>query len=109
MCSIVVPLIIYALLPLAFPDEQTHGLLAKIISRAVEIYIVIAFVRFFNSIIRMAFAIADTRPALHGRPIKGLMQTGQVIIMMVAAILVVAIVIDKSPVMLLTGPIRSPD
>lgn len=103
MCSIVVPLIIYALLPLAFPDEQTHGLLAKIISRAVEIYIVIAFVRFFNSIIRMAFAIADTRPALHGRPIKGLMQTGQVIIMMVAAILVVAIVIDKSPVMLLTG------
>jgi miniconductance mechanosensitive channel len=51
----------------------------------------------------MAFAIADTRPALHGRPIKGLMQTGQVIIMMVAAILVVAIVIDKSPVMLLTG------
>jgi miniconductance mechanosensitive channel len=31
------------------------------------------------------------------------MQTGQVIIMMVAAILIVAIVIDKSPVMLLTG------
>jgi miniconductance mechanosensitive channel len=60
-------------------------------------------VRFFNAIIRMAFAIADTRPALHGRPIKGLMQTGQVIIIMIAAILIVAIVIDKSPVMLLTG------
>ena len=31
------------------------------------------------------------------------MQTGQVIIMMIAIILVVAIIIDKSPVMLLTG------
>lgn len=103
MCSIVIPIIIYALLPIAFPDEDSHNLLSIIISRGVEVYIVVAFVRFFNSIIRMAFAIADTRPALHGRPIKGLMQTGQVIIMMIAAILIVAIIIDKSPVMLLTG------
>ena len=103
MCSIVVPITIYALLPLTMPDEQSHNLLATIISRVVEIYIVVAFVRFFNAIIRMAFAIADTRPALHGRPIKGLMQTGQVIIIMIATILIVAIVIDKSPVMLLTG------
>ena len=84
MCSIVIPIIIYALLPIAFPDEDSHNLLSIIISRGVEVYIVVAFVRFFNSIIRMAFAIADTRPALHGRPIKGLMQTGQVIIMMIA-------------------------
>ena len=103
MCSIVVPITIYALLPLAFPAEETPSLLATIINRIVEVYIVVAFVRFFNAIIRMAFAIADTRPALHGRPIKGLMQTGQVIIMMIAIILVVAIIIDKSPVMLLTG------
>ena len=103
MCSIVVPITIYALLPLTLPDEQSHNLLATIVSRVVEVYIVVAFVRFFNAIIRMAFAIADTRPALHGRPIKGLMQTGQVIIIMIAAILIVAIVIDKSPVMLLTG------
>lgn len=103
MCNIAVPLIIYALLPMALPNEESHNLLSTIISRGVEIYIVVAFVRFFNAIIRMAFAIADTRPALHGRPIKGLMQTGQVIVMMIAAILIVAIVIDKSPVMLLTG------
>lgn len=103
MCSIVVPITIYALLPLAFPAEESPSLLATIINRIVEVYIVVAFVRFFNAIIRMAFAIADTRPAIHGRPIKGLMQTGQVIIMMIAIILVVAIIIDKSPVMLLTG------
>ena len=102
MCSIVVPLTIYALLPLALPDDDA-GALTTIITRAVEIYIVVAFVRFFNAILRMAFEIADNRPSLHGRPIKGLMQTGQVIVLCIAAILIVAIVIDKSPVMLLTG------
>lgn len=102
MCSIVVPLTIYALLPLAISKDDTGGL-STIINRAVEIYIVVAFVRFFNAILKMAFEIADNRPSLHGRPIKGLMQTGQVIVLCVAAILIVAILIDKSPVMLLTG------
>ena len=103
MCSIVVPLIIYALLPLALPHDESVGAITTVITRAVEIYIVVAFVRFFNAILRMTFEIADNRPSLHGRPIKGLMQTGQVVVLLIAAILVVAIVIDKSPTMLLTG------
>ena len=103
MCSIAIPLIIYIFLPLALPVDDYNGSIAVIIRRIVEIYIVVAFVRFFNSILRMAFEVADNRPSLHGRPIKGLMQTGQVIVICVAAILVIAIIIDKSPVMLLTG------
>lgn len=103
MCSIVVPLTIYALLPLALPHDESVGAITTVITRAVEIYIVVAFVRFFNAILRMTFEIADNRPSLHGRPIKGLMQTGQVVVLLIAAILVVAIVIDKSPTMLLTG------
>lgn len=103
MCNIVIPLTIYALLPLAFPNGDNHSLLTTILYRGVEIYIVVAFVRFFNAVIRMAFEIADKRPALHGRPIKGLMQTCQVIVLCIAAILIIAIIIDKSPTMLLTG------
>ncbi len=103
MCNIVIPLTIYALLPIAFPSGDNHSLLTTILYRGVEIYIVVAFVRFFNAVIRMAFEIADKRPALHGRPIKGLMQTCQVIVLCIAAILIIAIIIDKSPTMLLTG------
>lgn len=102
MCRIAVPLTLYALLPLAFPNEN-HNLLTIVLQRGVEVYIVIAFVRFFNSLIKMVFEIADKRPSLHGRPIKGLMQTGQVILLCVAAILIISIIINKSPVMLLTG------
>ena len=103
LCNIVIPLTIYALLPLAFPKEDSHSLLTTVINRGVDIYIVVAFVRFFNAVIRMSFEIADKRPALHGRPIKGLMQTCQVIVLCIASILVIAIIIDKSPTMLLTG------
>ena len=103
LCNIVIPLTIYALLPLAFPKEDSHSLLTTVINRGVDIYIVVAFVRFFNAVIRMSFEIADKRPALHGRPIKGLMQTCQVIVLCIASILIIAIIIDKSPTMLLTG------
>ena len=103
MCRIVVPITIYALLPLAFPEGEDANLLTLVISRGIEVFIIISFVQFFNSVLKMVFDIADRRPSLHGRPIKGLMQTGQVILICVAAILIIAIIIDKSPAMLLTG------
>lgn len=103
MCRIAVPITLYALVPLAFPKGDEAGLLTTVITRGIEVYIVIAFVRFFNSVLKMVFEIADKRPSLHGRPIKGLMQTGQVLTILIAAILIIAIIIDKSPAMLLTG------
>ena len=95
MCRIAIPLTLYALLPLAFPNEN-HNLLTTIMQRGVEVYIVISFVRFFSSLIEMVFEIADKRPSLHGRPIKGLMQTCQVVLICVAAILIIAIIIISS-------------
>lgn len=103
MCRIAIPITLYALVPLAFPKGDEAGLLTTVITRGIEVYIVIAFVRFFNSVLKMVFEIADKRPSLHGRPIKGLMQTGQVLTILIAAILIIAIIIDKSPAMLLTG------
>ena len=103
MCRIAVPITLYALVPLAFPKGEEAGLLTTVITRGIEVYIVIAFVRFFNSVLKMVFEIADKCPSLHGRPIKGLMQTGQVLTILIAAILIIAIIIDKSPAMLLTG------
>ena len=38
-----------------------------------------------------------------GKPLKGLMQTGQVIAFLVAVILVFSILLDRSPAMFLTG------
>ena len=104
LCNFITPTIIYILLPIAFPEVSSGGDgMHTLLRRAVEIYMVIACVRFVNVIIKVAFEIAEQRPAWEGKPIKGLMQTGQVIIIGVGAILVISILINKSPALLLTG------
>lgn len=104
LCKIVTPITIYLLLPIGFGTwEGDHDWIYELITRGVEIYIVVTCMRLFNALLKAGFDIAEHRPAWHGKPIKGLMQTGQVALVCVAAILVLAILIDKSPIMLLTG------
>lgn len=104
LCNIVTPILIYVLLPIAFPEQsETTSHLNKLLSRIIEIYMIIAVVRFINSFLRAVFELAERKPEWHGRPIKGFMQTGQVIVVCVAVILIISILIDRSPAILLTG------
>lgn len=104
LCNIVTPILIYTLLPIAFsPDEGSSAELHLLIKRVVEIYMIIAVVRFINSFLNALFELLEHRPEWQGKPIKGLMQTGQVIASCIAAILIVSILINRSPAILLTG------
>ena len=104
MCNVITPTIIYILLPIAFSsmDGSNDGM-HIILKRGVEIYMVIACVRFINIFLRVCFEVVEQRPAWQGKPIKGLMQTGQVIVIGIGAILIISILINKSPALLLTG------
>ncbi len=104
LCNIITPIMIYALLPIAFPaDDVDSRTLYTILVRLIEIYIVLTVLRFVNSLLRAVFELADHRAEWQGKPIKGLMQTGQVAAVLISTILVVSILIDKSPAILLTG------
>ena len=104
LCNLITPTIIYTLLPLAFSSgEAAESGMQELISRCIEIYMVITCVRFINILLKVAFEIAEKRPAWEGKPIKGLMQTGQVFVIGIGTILIVSILINKSPVLLLTG------
>ncbi len=104
MCNIITPVLIYILLPIAFPagEEQALGL-QHLLSRGVEIWMIINILRFVNALLNALYELADHRQEWQGRPIKGLMQTGQVIAVSIAAILIVSILINRSPAILLTG------
>ncbi len=92
LCNIVTPVLISVMLPIYL-----------ILVRLIDIYLVLSVLRFVNSMLRAVFELADHRAEWQGRPIKGLMQTGQVIAALISAILIVSILIDKSPTILLTG------
>ena len=104
LCNFVTPTIIYILLPIAFSstDGSNDGM-HLILERGVEVWIVVACIRFVNVLLKVLFDIAEQHPAWQGKPIKGLLQTGQGIVMGIGAILIVSILIDKSPTLLLTG------
>ena len=104
LCNFVTPTIIYILLPIAFSstDGSNDGM-HLILERGVEVWMVIACIRFVNVLLKVLFDIAEQHPAWQGKPIKGLLQTGQGIVMGIGAILIVSILIDKSPTLLLTG------
>lgn len=104
LCNIVTPILIYTLLPIAFsPNDGGSIELHTLIKRIVEIYMIVAVVRFINSFLKALFELLEHRPEWQGKPIKGLMQTGQVIASSIAAILIISILINRSPAILLTG------
>ncbi len=103
-CNITMPILIYIMLPIAFPEhlEETHGL-NIILKRGIEIFLVITVMRFINALFYALYELADHRQEWQGKPIKGLMQTGQVVTICISVILIVSILINKSPIILLTG------
>ena len=100
LCHIVPPVLIYFLLPLAFPPES--GMVAFVL-KLLLIYVIAVVLRFVNAFLKALHDVADQKEELQGKPLKGLMQTGQVIAFFVCIILIISFLIDKSPARLLAG------
>ena len=99
-CHVVIAVLLTAVLPVIF-DEQSVGRI--VVLRMMQVFIVFTFLRLINALLCAAFHIVSLRPDWQNKPIKGLRQTAQGFFTIVAVILIVAILIDKSPVKLLTG------
>lgn len=100
--SHVVPaVIIYILVPVAFADSTSITL--NFIQRVCLIYMLIAFVRFVNTFLKAVYIVYSGREQFRDRPLKGMLQTAQVILWFIAAIVGIGILIDKSPLSLLAG------
>ncbi len=87
----------------------TQGTLEMVIARLTEIYIIINVTRFLCILVGALFEAMlssgheDDRNRARIHSMKGLVQTVQIVISTVAAILVVSVLLDKSPVVLISG------
>ncbi len=102
--SIIPPVILTFALPFV-----TKGTFEEILSRLTVIYIIICVTRFlcvFASAVFEAFITKGKetgKSKLQMQSLKGLIQTIQILIMTIAAILVVSVVVNKSPAYLISG------
>ena len=100
LCHIVPAAVINGLLPLAFFDKP---LIYSALTKVTEIYLIIAILRFLLSLVRSLYLISENKGADRNRPMKGVFQMIQVIVICVGVILVFSVLFGKSPVDLLVG------
>lgn len=98
----VAPILIYIAIPIAFPDHATSGLL-DFLRRLCLIYIIAVFLRFVSTLFTAVYDVYCTREQYKDKPLKGLLQTAQVILFFIGAIIIISILINQSPAVLLTG------
>lgn len=98
---IIPPLIIISLLPFAFKNDPRF---LDIAQKITWIYFVIVLLIAINT---MLSAIGETvihkNQALRDRPMKGVIQIVQVFFIFMAAIVIISVLVNKSPTNLLTG------
>lgn len=98
----VAPVLLYVALPFTFPD-YVGTLWLDFLGRFCLIYILVSFLRFLSALFSAFYQVYSGREKYRDKPLKGLLQTAQVILFFIGAIIIVGILINRSPLVLLTG------
>ena len=94
------PVILISMLPFLI---QSRGMLFIYIERMAWIYFVIAIVIAINALLGTIGDSAFTNSRYHDRPIKGIIQIGKIILYLIAIIIAISIMTEKSPLYLIGG------
>ncbi len=101
LSRMVAPVVIYVCIPVAFPD--TNSTLFIQTQRFCLIYIIVMFLLFFNALLTSVYSVYSAKEQFRDHPLKGLLQTAQVFLFFIGGIVVVSVLINRSPIVLLTG------
>lgn len=100
LIALIAPILIYIFAPAAF----AHGSVGlDYTQRFCMAYIIAMFVRFVSSLLTALYVIYSAQEKYRDRPLKGVLQTVQIILFFVAGIAIVSVLINKSPLGLLAG------
>ena len=97
---IISPVIFLTLIPFAFPVDSD---LLYWMTAAGRIYLIICVVIALNSLLGFAWHTYDSRRNQSNHPLKGLLQVATGILWLIGVILCGAVLVNKSPLALLTG------
>ncbi|MBE9488394.1 MAG: mechanosensitive ion channel [Bacteroidetes bacterium] len=100
LSKLMAPIIIYYLIPTALDKGE---FLYELLRRFSLIYIVYSCTWLVNGFLSATYIIYSTREKYRDRPLKGLLQTAQVILIIISAVVIISIFIGKSPLVLLTA------
>jgi len=99
-CHIVPAVIITAFIPLTF---TYNSVVQSFIFKLSMVYLIAVSLRFVNSFLSVIFGLFDQQANFKGRSLKGILQVVQIVVIFIAIILIISVLIGKSPVNLLAG------
>jgi miniconductance mechanosensitive channel len=99
LCRLVAPLVVYILIPFALPQDDILDFLMKLC----WIYIIAVIMKFLCSVISSLYTMSSEHDELKNHSMKGFYQMLKLAVICVGSILVISTLIDKSPIVLLTG------
>ena len=100
MCHLIPPIILYVLLPFAFPHEPVT---LTFILKLCWVYITAVAMKLICSFLTSLYTISSEHEKLKNHPLKGVYQMIKLIVICVGVIIIVSTLIDKDPVNILTG------
>lgn len=80
-----------------------HGTVVTIIENVANAYIILTLALAASAFLNVLNDLWQQRPDARMRPIKGYIQVGKILVYLVAGILIVASLVDRSPLILLSG------
>lgn len=99
LCMMIAPLAVILLIPLAIPEGSVLDFVLKIC----RIYIIGVFMKFLCSVISALYSMSSAHDKLKNHSVKGFYQMLKLAVICIGSILLVSVLIDKSPIVLLTG------
>lgn len=100
VCHLVPPVLLVVLAPWLLYDYPTFLSVAE---KGLLVYIVIVSVRLVNVFLNSVYAASRHTETLKGHPLKGLLQMLKLISICVGVIIVISLLIDKNPLIILSG------
>ncbi len=100
IAHLLIPITINTLLPLT---GKSDSIALHYIETAVSIYYVIAMAMATIAVLGAVGDSAFNNSKFHDRPVKGFIQVGKIIVFLVAAIVIISILTNKSPLYLIGG------
>ena len=99
--SALVPIVlIYLLIPLAFPAKSPTPVLLQ---KFCLVYIILVGLIFLNIVLKVTFSILSSHDDQHEKPLKGVLQLLQIGLFCLGAIAIVSLLIGRSPLKMLAG------
>ena len=93
-------ILIYALLPMAFVRGKELLLISQ---KICAIYIIMSLLLALNGVLLMILDVYTEKATAKNRPMKGFIQVLQVLLFFVGGIIMIAILVNKSPASLFAG------